>query len=228
MSIQWIMAIILPLVRELNLCVLSKLLAKATNYYHTVPLVPTLTSTLVHNIGHVLVIAMLIADSPTPGTSNAIIAVDFIINLCCSYKVIKLHRKIVSSEGLEAEKVLIKKKEQTLQLFAIEFVEFLAPLAYIITFLIAYNGPNATILGNIRNSDFAYKEVKHAESFVGALLKMFFTDFISLIFSCIIFWKVASINFLQEGYKMMKLYWPLIAVKVGQGLFLVNINTNYI
>jgi hypothetical protein len=226
--IQWIMSIILPLVRELNLWVLSKLLEKATNYDLTVPLVPKLTSTLALNIGYAFFIAMLIADSPTAGTSNAILAVDFIINLCSLFQIIKLHRKIVTSEGLDAEKVIIKKKEETLKLFAIEIVEFMAPLAYIITFLIAYYGPNATILGNIRNSDFAYKEVEDVENFVWALLKMFSADFVNLIISCIIFWKVASINFLQEGYKMMKVYWPFIAVKVGGALFVVIINNNYI
>jgi hypothetical protein len=154
--------------------------------------------------------------------------VDFILNLYSSYRIITLHRKIVSSDGKEAEKVTKEKTEAILRLFAIETVEILAPLTFAITFLIAYYGPNATILGNIRNSDFGNQEVKDVEGFVRELMIMFFVDCGSLIISGAIFWKVASINMLQEGYKMMKLYWPLIAVKVGLNLFEVIINTKYI
>ena len=120
------------------------------------------------------------------------------------------------------ENLTIQKKAETLRLFAIETVEFLVPVAYVTTFLMAYNSPNATIIGNIRNSDWGYKGVEDVGSFVTELMKMFLVDFGSLIISSFIFWKVASINFFQEGYKMMKLYWPLIAVKVGGALFQVQ------
>ena len=224
---QWIMAIILPLWREMNVWVKSKLLEGATDYNLTVPIVPKLTATLGANLDHAFFVAMLVANSTTLVTTYAILAVDFILNLHMSYQIIKFHRKIVSSDGEEAEKMR-EKTETTMQLFAIETVEVLAPLTYAITFLIAYNGPNATILGNIRNGDFSYKEVEDVESFVRELIKMILVDFASLIISAIVFWKLASINFFQEGYKMMKLYWPLIAVKLGLILFVVIIDTNHI
>ena len=223
---QWIMAIILPLFRELNLWVQLKLLENATNFDLTIPLVPKLTTTIGINISHAFVVTMFIANSSTPVTTYSIIAVDFILNLYISHKIIKLHRKIVSSDGLDADRVT--KKEETLRLFSIETVEFITPLVYAITFLIAYYGPNATILGNIRNSDFAYKEVEDVKSFIAELIIMFLVDFVSLIISGIMFWKMASINFLQEGYKMMMLYWPLMTVKIGGSLFRVIINTTYI
>jgi len=220
--IQWIMAIIFPLVRELNLWILSKLLEKSANYNSTIGLVPKLTATVAVNIVHAFFVAMMLANSSTEITSYAILAVEFILNLYASYQIIKLHRKTVSKDCLETEAILIEKKEETVQLCAIETVEFLVPLVYTITFLIAYYGPNATIIGNIRNSYWQYSEVEDVGHFVAELIKMFFVDLASLVISGIIFWKVASLNFLQEGYKMMDLYWPLISVKVGGKIFQVR------
>jgi hypothetical protein len=216
------MAIILPLVRELNLWIFSNLLGKSTNYDLTIPLVPKLTATIVINIDHAFFVAIIIANSSTPGTSYAILAVDFILNLYNTYRIIKLHRKTISSDALETENLKVEKKEETLKLFAIETVEFLAPLAYATTFLLAYNGPNPNIIGNVRNSDWSYKGVEDVERFVTILMKMFLVDFGSLIISVIMLWKVASLSFFEEGYKMLKLYWPLIAVKVGGKVFQVH------
>jgi len=227
-EIQWIVAIILPMWRELNVRVLSKLLEKATNYDLIVPVVPKLTATLDVNMSHAFYVAVLIANSSTPVTSYAILAADFVLNIHSSFHIIKLHKKVVSSDGMEAEKVTIERKEETLRLIAIETVEVLAPITYTITFLIGYHGPNATIIGGIRNTDFSNQEVEDVEHFVRELMKIIFVDFGCLIISGIMFWKVASINILQEGYKMMTFFWPLIAVKVGLFLVEVIINTNYI
>ena len=220
-KIQWIMAIIFPLARELNLWILTKLLEKATNYELTIGLVPKLTALIAVNIVHAFFVAMILGNSSTKVTSYAILAVEVILNLYSSYQIIKLHRKTVSKDLLETEKIMTEKKEETLQLFAVETVEYLVPLVYTITFLMAFYGPNATILGNIRNSDWQYQEVEDVEHFIGELMKMFFVDLASLAVSGTIFWKVCSANFLQEGYQMVKLYWPLISVKIGGKIFQV-------
>ena len=127
--------------------------------------------------------------------------------------------------SLEATKYEKMKKEETLDLYAVESIEYLVPFIYTVTFLIAYYGPNADIIGNIRMTRWKFQGVDDVKSYTEELLKMFAIDLAGLMVSTIMFWKLAQINMMQEGYKIMKLYWPLIAVKIGTKIYQV---TNYI
>jgi hypothetical protein len=213
LMMQWVMAIIFPLQRELNLWVLSKLLEKSINFRNTTPLIPTLTATISVNVVHAFFIAIVISSQATEMTSYCILAVEFLLNLYSSYKILRLHRK--TSPINDTEKRILEKKEETVLLFAIEIMEFLVPLIYIVTFAMAYYGPNADIIGNIKNSDWTYKAVEDVSDFVGDLFMIFFIDFASCIISGLVLWKFADLNFFEECYKMMKVFWPMMSVKMG-------------
>ena len=122
----------------------------------------------------------------------------------------------------EHEKRFMEMKEDTLCLFAIETVEFVVPLVYFITFLMAFYGPNGDIIGNIRNSDWQYKEVEDVLSFIENLIMMFLVDFTSFIISGLVLWKFSATNLLEEGYKMLKMYWLIMSIKVGGKLLQVH------
>ena len=103
LQIQWVMAIILPIHRELNLWVIIKLLEKSTDYTTTVPLMPKLTATTLCNVGHASFVAMIISSMATDITSYSILAVDFMINLLFLHKIIKLQRMISPTDDRENE-----------------------------------------------------------------------------------------------------------------------------
>ena len=227
LQIQWIMAIIFPLVRELNLWVLSKLLEKSTDLTTTLILVPKLAATLAVNIVHSFFVAMIISTSSTPITSYCLLAADFFLNLYSSYEIVQRHRKIDPTISMEYEKSITKKKQQAQILFAIESVEFIVPIVYCITFVLAYYGPNATIIGNVRNNEWQYTAVEDLRFFVTELILMFFIEFASCIVSWIILWKFTSISFLQEGYKVLKVYWPYISICVAGRIFSVSLIIKY-
>jgi len=85
LTMQWVMAIIFPLQRELNLWVLSKLLEKSIDLRNTTPLIPKLTATISVNIVHAFFIALVISSQATAMTSYCILAVEFLLNLYSSY-----------------------------------------------------------------------------------------------------------------------------------------------
>ena len=225
-SFQPVMAIIFPLAREMNLKILSKFLEKAINPDVTAGIVPKLTANIAVNIVHAFFVALIIASNATQTTSNCILAVDFLLNIYSTYRIFHLHRKthpkdnVRSMEEMEYES---QKKEEALDLFAVESVEYLVPLIYTVTFLIAYYGPNANIIGNVRMTRWKFQGVEDVKSYTEQILKMFAIDLASLIISMTFLFKFASVTMLREGYKVMKLFWPLIAVKIGSKIYQVEV-----
>ena len=219
LEIQWIMAIVLPIHRELNLWVIIKLLEKSTDYTTTVPLIPKLTATTLVNLGHAINVAGIISSMATEITSYSILTVDFMMNLFLLHNIIRLHRNITPTDASENERRMIEKTENIMILFAIETVEFLTPIIYSLTFAIAYYGPNAEMIGGIKGDFWKFKIIEDMTSFQTNLFLMFAIDFVSAIISGLALWKFCSTDFLHEGYKMMKIFFPILAVKWG-GIFM--------
>ena len=221
LKIQWIVAIILPIHREMNLWVIFKLLEKSTDYNTTDPLIPKLTATALLNTGHAGSVATLISALSTDITAYSILAVDFMINMLVLHKIIKLHRKILPTmDARENDKRMIEKTEKIMQLFVIETVEFLAPIVYSVTFAMAYYGPNAEMIGTVKGNFWTFKAIDDMTSFQFNLFRMFVIDCTSAIISGLALWKFTSINFLKEGYKMMKIFFPLLSIRFG-GIYVV-------
>jgi hypothetical protein len=215
LEIQWLMAIILPIERELSVWVMVKLLEKSTDYNTTVPVMPKLTATTLGNVGHAIFVAMMIGSKATDTTAYSILAVDFMINMFILHKIIKLERKISPTDAQERERTMIEKTENIMQLFAIETVEFLAPIVYSVTYAIAYYGPNAEMIGTVKGTFWNFKEIDDMTSFQSNLFLMFVIDFTSAIISAIALWKFCSISFLEEGHKMMKIFFPILSIRFG-------------
>ena len=124
-----------------------KLLDKSTDFSTTVALIPHLMCTIYVNVSHATFISTVIGTIATDITSYSILAVDFMLNLVLLHGIITLHRKISVTE--DTEKEMIEKRNHILELFAIETVEFLAPIVYSIIITMAYYGPNAELFGGV-------------------------------------------------------------------------------
>ena len=148
-------------------------------------------------------------------TSYSILAVDFMMNLFILHKIIRLHRMITPTDASENKRRMIEKTEKIIQLFSIETVEFLTPIIYSLTFSMAYFGPNAEMIGGIKGEFWKFKKIDDMTSFQVNLFKMFAIDFISAIISGLALWRYCSTNFLHEGYKMMKMFFPILAIRWG-------------
>ena len=218
--LQWILAIIMPILRYLNARVRKKLL----NFYASNENKMAILQVDARiSINYSTFVAINLAPA-TEITLFSVLTVEFILNLFLTWKICRLHRKIdPDDQGQDLLKKDIRNNIHSLVLN--ETIEVVVPLAYFITFFIAYYGPNATILGNVRNSYWDYKEVKDVGKLFKAGMEMFSIDTTSSIICGIVLYKFCKMNLFQEYCKLIKQCWAMIAAYLGSLIYLVK---NYV
>ena len=113
------------------------------------------------NVHYAFFITIRLADAQV-FTVVSIMVIDFLFHLTYAYKIIQIHSRRATND----RDVEIRKKDQhkaILKLVMAEIVEGIVPLAYAIGFMIAYFGPNAMLIGNVRSGIWAYKAVEDIE-----------------------------------------------------------------
>ena len=81
-----------------------------------------------------------------------------------------------------------------MKLIVNELTEFLVPHVFIIAFFIAYEGPNAGIIGNVQNNYWQYHKVENLKSYAFDLILMTVIDVSSAIVSITLVWKLCKID----------------------------------
>ena len=108
-----------------------------------------------HNLAvsyHMIFLSVCVGGLATDATLYILIATDFIINNYFAVMTWRAKKNIT-------EKSLQKLKKSVQILVLAESLEIIIPLAYLLCFVIAYYGPNADILGNIKNGYWQYQEI---------------------------------------------------------------------
>ena len=101
-----------------------------------------------------------------------------------------------------------------------ERIEFIVPLTYITMMLMAYYGPNADILGNVKLNIWHFQApINDINTFVMTLSLLFAIDFLSFIINAIILWKICKINALAVLKSLQKKYGYLMFVSETYLLF---------
>ena len=221
-GIQWIVAIILPILRELNLIVLQRILKNATDSDKGFLIRANITASVSTNINNSFWMAIIISSLATDVTNYSLLAIDFILNVFGTWKIIKLSRMILTDDDVGYNEHQQRKKEDIMGLIAAETIEMVVPIAYVITFALAFYGENADIIGGVKFSGWQHEEVDDFLSFSTDLILMLAIDIVCLIVSGNLLWKFASINILSEGYIFLKQYGMMISVRMGGTIFLVT------
>lgn len=99
---------------------------------------------------HMIFLSVCVGGIATDLTLYILVGIDLIINI---FFVIQTWRAKRNPTEKNVEKLM--KSVQILVLA--ESLEIIIPLAYLLCFIIAYHGPNAEILGNIKNSYWQYQ-----------------------------------------------------------------------
>ena len=170
------------------------------------------------NAFNALYVAIHLGHTTTQVTSILILAFDFILNIYSCRKIVKLYRSTSASDILSRKRHLKKKEYLLSKLILIELMEVLVPLLYVVTVLIAYYGPNAEILGNIKNDYWQYESIADIWKVVQTVLVMFAIDGCSAVIVGIILWRVCSICILIEARKSIAYSWPIIVVNIANYL----------
>ena len=218
---EWVLAVVLLTNREIVYFVSSKLLAKSTGILDESS---ETIITIQANIGYAYKLATALGTQASELTSFCIIAVDFILNLKSCWKIFRLHAK-VNPDPLVNQIRAIEMKKELQKLCLIEIIEMMVSISYIITFLIAYHGPNANLFGNIQSNYWHHKPVEDVTKLTKTVFSLFLVDLSSGVFGGILL-STVSINLLQEGTLVLKSNWPFITVSIASGFYIVSHNAS--
>ena len=182
---QWIAALFLPLLRECNLWIILKLSRKSSGGDFRAT---TLIFTQVALTAHSLLMAYTIGSIATLESSIVIIGADILYNGYLCVKIIHLRQKDQTIERRESQILLMQ------ELVMAGIIEFIVPLSYLLCFLMAYFGPNATLIGNVKNSYWQFRATQDINHTIVYLCIFFLIDLLSLLLCAQILWKLCNIS----------------------------------
>ena len=133
-----------------------------------------------------------------------------------TYQIVKLHKYVIFQDD---EKIKTNKRKAILKLVLVELCEGLVPLAYAISFTMAYYGENAELIGNVRNGYWQYKAVDDASRTLILMFVFFAVDLVCLLLNSISIWTCAKVNIFKQFCLVLKNYWFILALKLVQNIY---------
>ena len=215
---QWIMAFLIPSLRELDKSIRSKMVTKMAGNKDEKARV---LLGIAINLFYALFVAIRFVGAE-PATAYCIMTVDFVLHLRMTYQTIQVHNSVTSQND---ENHSVEKQASITKLILAELTEGIVPLAYAITFAMAYYGPNATILGNVKNDYWAYEKVDDISHMFRMLFLLFAVDTVSVLFNALLLWKAINVNLFKEFSIILGKYWFFVATKLAM-LLMANFATN--
>ena len=212
---EWILpvwAIVLPIWKEMDYWYLYKIEGKMTDGKNRDA---TICTSLENQCNYVAVLSIAIGLYATDAAAYCILAVDVLMNLKACYDIIKINKKVGDATNPEKDKLKVERDEAVQNLVMDEIIDVLMPIVYCALVLVAFYGPNATILGNIGSEKWQWKKIEDMEGFMIALVRMFVIDLVAFLGNSLILWKFSSINAMKEICFIMKNYWAFISVTIG-------------
>ena len=94
-----------------------------------------------------------------------------------------------------------------------ERCEIVVPLLYILTFLMAYFGPNAELIGNVKLTIWQYQAVKDINKFLQNVFFLFAIDLIGGVVNGLLLWTTCQINCLKTLKNMQKEFWHIMGIQ---------------
>ena len=214
---QWVIAFGQPISREIFTWLRRKLLHVA--FEETRSNVVELVKT---NMNYASSISMALATFATKETGYVILSVDFVMNIWTTITIVRNHKKI--NPKLVSKDELTKNLQRSLsELALVEIIEFVVPMIYVVTLVIAMYGPNASLFGNYGNGYWDFRPIQSLDKHLLAAFEMFSVDCCSFVLGSFILWMSCSINFSRKICQQMQKYWLFIALSMTQGIVSVCI-----
>ena len=216
---QWTLAFVLVIAREVNTLVLSWVGHKITGKDDD--LLVEILSAHYAAIKHILFLSVNLVNA-TPLTSTLILSADFGINIFFCAEVLWYIKN--PSEKNE------KRKEIAMCTMIInETVEFIMPIIYSICLLMAYFGPNAEVIGNVKNGLWQFVAIEDINVTYFWLAVMFLVDVGSTIITTGALQIWGNLNVIKSCIQMQKEIGWLLALQQGYLMieyFNINVLSN--
>ena len=139
-------------------------------------------------------------------TSYLILSSDFVINLVSCAKILWYIKN-------PSEKTEIRKQLAILVLVVNETVEFIAPISYGLCLLMAYFGPNANLLGNVKNDLWQYVAIDDIYVTFFWIAVMFFVDLLSTVITILALYIWGNINVVKSYIQMQTVIGYLLVIQ---------------
>ena len=207
-DIQWIVAVIVPVTKEINDRIQILLITKYFNRENIgdVKFIGKIMSHVIYSYW----LAINVALTTTWATQYVLFGINIIVDLTLCIKIIRLHRK--SSElqnGKNSSERL--KDEVTTDLILNEYVGMMLPIAFIATFSLGYFGPNKDKLGNIGVAIWYYEKVEDIQAFLTPVVELALIDAGCAVLTGLLLWASCRINIFKQYCITIKKYWKYLA-----------------
>ena len=216
-DVQWIMGFAIPVIRETFSWLRRTVLHIAFDETGS-----NLFDFIRTNIFFASYISMALGTFVTESTGYVILSVDFAMNVWTAIKISRTHKKI-NPNLISNEKLMMDLQYNLSKLALVEMIEFIVPINYIVSLLIAMYGPNSLILGNYGNGYWHFKPIENLDKYIKGAFEIFFVDCCSFFVGSWVLWWYCSINFLQEICLQIKKHWSFLAFIMAQDLVAVRI-----
>ena len=211
---QPIIALLLPLNRELILLTFPKLIRKtACGDDNAAEIVLNYAVCAQHTIWT----CYNLGSFTTNVTSWVLMGIDFFLNIFLCLRII--WRRMQKHEGLGEQISSLQ------QLASYELAEFHAPLSFMLMFVVAYYGPNSTLVGNISNDYWGFKPVQNIKETMQNMFTFFLADFASSVLSAIMLWSFCKINLWKVFLLVQKEFAITFIILLSEFQMLVSIFT---
>ena len=209
-ELQFIFAVLIPMVKEMNKRLLLKLVLKIVGKEDTMA---NAFLSVRLNIHYALFVAIRMNGAEVQ-TVISVIFVDFFMQLWMTRQIIQMDKKVTPDIN-EINSVRKRKQKGIMKLLLAELVEGLVPLAYAIGFAMAFYGPNGSLTGNVLSNIWAYKKVNDFGRLITIQLILFVVDCLSVLFNTFLLYKFVNMNFMKEFCKAIKDYWIFLTIQLG-------------
>ena len=210
-SLQWILALIIPVCRNISSTAGIKIAETTpeTNKDDVKFLVRSQFS-----IFYILLVTTRLT-SLHQSTVSCILIVELLLHMIDCYQIMKMKTKIEENNHVYVNNTLRNERQvQINTLLVNEFLEAILPLAYGITFTMAYYGPNSTLFKGAGNEYFGTEIITDIKNFYIVLVQMLSIDLLAMAVSGVSLNYQCNINLFQELCNMMKKYWLIFLVKL--------------
>ena len=222
-NVQWCLGIVVPCLKKFNIWIASKFAFKAAGGGRT--LYATLAVIMGVGTMHSLSIVLLLGSKVRPITTYLIIILDSIPNVWSCIKLIKQNRMERINTVSQLYTNDISNPEQNPALFCLtlkEFMELSIPAVYCASFLMAYYGPNAEVLGNVRNDYWQFEKVENVFEKLSAAGLFFCIDAVRGIIFALILWYASGLNMFETYCYIAHRYGFVLFLYISGALVVVN------
>ena len=214
LNIQWCIGIFLPLLKKFNIWWTTKIGIKATDCDTQSAII-----IMIINVGcmHSCSTAILLGSTRlAPETAYVIMVIDCLVNTVSCVNIIRMQRSANTIIGQA------KQNEMMRSLALKEYLEVLIPAIYCLSFVAAYYGPNAEIMGNVKNDYWEFEKVDDLRQKLNTIVTLLVIDAIRGLIFGLVLWNSCRLNLYRAFCYIVKNYGAYILLRSSYSINWVN------